>query len=181
MRRNKLPPEARKQRRAPKKLKMMSKQAKLCLCCSSFLIFVGRGLSRKMRHKKLAPEARKQRRAPEKLKMMSKQAKHCLCWSSFLTFVVGRALSRKMRRKKLALEARKQRRAPEKLKIMSKQAKQFCFCVLTVTYLERRGAKFEPRRLENKGELLRSSKLCVNKQNIICVVHVCLFYLLPMT
>ena len=118
-------PEARKQRRAPKKLKMTSRQAKHCLCCSCFLVVVvvvvGRDLARKMRRKKLAPEARKQRRALEKLKMMSKQAKHCFC--AYVIFFVAPDLARKMRRKKIAPEARKQRRALEKLKIMSKQTK----------------------------------------------------------
>ena len=62
----KLAPEARKQRRAPKRLKMTSK-SKLYVF-PSFLVTIALVIERK----KLALEARKQRRAPKRLKMTSK-------------------------------------------------------------------------------------------------------------
>ena len=64
--RKKLAPEARKQRRAPKRLKMTSKSQLYVF--PSFLFTIALVIERK----KLAPEARKQTRASERLKMTSK-------------------------------------------------------------------------------------------------------------
>ena len=78
MRRICLPPEARKQRRALEKLKMMPKQTKQCFTSlREVCIFFGLGTYLERCAAFCSPpEARKQRRAPEKLKMMSQQAKH---------------------------------------------------------------------------------------------------------